>query len=189
MILRGEKTTLRPLLLSDALRLTKWMQDREVVKLVRGQEKKLTLKEVKKWIRGFPKDKESKHFAIETLDGIHIGSIDFKFLDLRNRNGEIGITIGDKRFWNKGYGTDAIQTLMVYGFKGLKLHRIDLAVFSYNKRAIAVYKKLGFKKEGESREQVLWGKRFYNSILMGILSREWRKQNKFSSEGGSAFGR
>lgn len=129
MILKGKKIILRPLSMKDAAQLTKWMQDREIARLVRGQKKKLNLKEVKKWIRGLPKDKESKHFAIETLDGIHIGSIGFKFLDLRNKNGEIGITIGDKRFWNKGCGTDATKTFMEYGFKKLKLHRIDLAVF------------------------------------------------------------
>lgn len=179
MVLKGQKTILRPLRLKDAPRFVKWTNDREVMRLARGTVKKNTLKEEKKWIRGVAKYKEAKHFAIDTLDDIHIGSIGFKLLDLINKNGEIGIIIGDKRFWNKGYGTDAMRALMEYGFRKLKLHRLDLAVFAYNKRAIAVYKKLGFRREGESREQVLWGGKFYNSVLMGILDREWRKKNGF----------
>ena len=175
MRLIGKKTILRPITLADATRYVKWMNDPEVGRLSRGKAKKLTLAEEKKWIKAVAKYKEARHFSIDLFDGTHIGGIGLKFIDNLNKNAEVGITIGDKRYWNKGYGTDSMILLIDYAFKKLKLHRIELSVHSYNERAIAVYKKLGFKKEGRQREKVLWDNIFYDNIQMGLLRSEWLK--------------
>jgi len=145
MILKGKKTTLRPIALKDAPRFVKWMNDPAVNKFL--AKRKLTLKEEIKWIKGLRKDKINKIFAIDTIDGAHIGSIGLHDLDKLNKCAVYGINIGNKKYWSKGYGTDASNTILKYGFEKLKLHRIELHVYDYNKRAYALYKKLGFKKE------------------------------------------
>jgi len=176
MILKGEKTILRSIVLSDAPRFVKWFADPEVTQFILA--KRVTLAEERKWIRGLAKQKAKLTCAIDTQDGIHIGSIDFHKISKRDKNATFGIVIGDKRYWNQGYGTDATRVLIRYGFQKLKLHRIDLEVHENNPRAIAVYKRLGFKKEGVKRERVLRRGKFYDSIVMGILENEWRAKSK-----------
>jgi RimJ/RimL family protein N-acetyltransferase len=157
-----------------------WFSDPDVHKFL--SRKRITLKEERQWIRSLKKKKnKERHFAIDTFDHVHIGSIGL-ILNHQDRRGRLGIVIGDKNYWNKGYGTDAIACILKYGFTKLHLHRIDLTVFDYNKRAIRVYKKLGFKVEGAQRESIFYKKRFYNTLLMGILYKEWARKNKLKTK-------
>lgn len=174
MILTGEKTILRPIKLTDAPRFVKWFADPEVTQFILT--KRITLAEERKLIRGLVKQKTKLVLAIETIDGVHIGSIGFHKISMSDKNASFGIVIGDKRYWNQGYGTDAMRVFVNYGFQKLKFHRIDLEVYENNPRAIAVYKRLGFKKEGVKRESVLRNGKFHNGIIMSILENEWRRK-------------
>lgn len=171
MILKGEKIILRTLRLSDAPRFVRWLANPSVNKFLKRI--RITLKEEREWIRGLAKKRKfQKNFAIDTKDRIHIGSIGI-VLRPRDKTGTLGILIGDTKYQNKGFGTDALQTILKYGFKKLNLHRIDLLVYSYNRRAIKVYKKLGFRLEGIKREDVLYKKNYYDNLQMGLLKKEW----------------
>ena len=173
MILRGEKTILRPIAASHLPRFVRWLRDDDVRKGLSGNPKGPTLKQEKAWFAGLPKKKKSeKHFAIDTKDGLHIGSASLR-LDVTHKRAEIGILIGDKQAWGRGYGKEVMVLLMRYGFEKLKLHRIELGVYAYNTRAIALYKKLGFKLEGKKRDFILWKGKFYDELLMGMLAKEW----------------
>lgn len=68
-----------------------------------------------------------------------------------------------------------MKTVLDFGFKKLKLHRIELDVYNYNKRAIGLYKKMGFKIEGIKREHNFYKGKFYSTYYMSILDREWKK--------------
>ncbi|KAJ6781917.1 hypothetical protein PWT90_10861 [Aphanocladium album] len=85
------------------------------------------------------------------------------------------------RYVDQGYGTEALQWLINWGFRYANLHRISLSVNSYNARAIAAYKKLGFVEEGRSRETVFFDRQWYDTILMSILEQEWdaRRRNQW----------
>lgn len=174
MILKGNKTILRPIRMSDAHRFFMWMSDPCVNKYT--TRKNITLKEEKNWIKNLSKRKTDKIFAIDTIDKMHIGSIGLHHIKKQDKNTVLGIFIGDKNYWDKGYGRDSITTLLDYCFNKLKLHRMELSVYDYNKRAISLYKKLGFKTEGEKREHVFYKGKFYDEIQMGILRNEWRKK-------------
>src|ERR1051326_1065121 len=125
MILKGEKVILRPIRLSDAERFVKWFNDPEVNKFMlhRG----LTLPEERKYIkkRLAEKSKDDYHFCVDTKQGVHIGVTALESINKRNRNAIIGLMIGDKNYWSRGYGTDIMKTLIDFGFKKLKLHRIE----------------------------------------------------------------
>ena len=176
MKLLGKKIILRPIKLTDASRFVTWLSDAEVNKFT--TRKSITLKDERKWIQRLVKIKKTEHhFAIDTKEEIHIGS-EGLFLDLADKTARFGIMIGDKDYWNRGCGTDAIETILNYAFNRLKLHKIYLSVFSYNERAIRVYKKLGFKVEGVRREDIFYKNKRYDLIEMGILKREWQKLNK-----------
>lgn len=112
-------------------------------------------------------------FAIETLeDRRYIGGCDLKVIRPEVRRAELGIAIGDKSYWDGGYGTDTMRTLCRFGFEEMNLHRIELWVFEENTRARHVYEKLGFKTEGTVRDGWYQGGRYHSGILMGLLEGE-----------------
>ena len=86
----------------------------------------------------------------------------------------IGIGLGDRDYWGKGYGTDAMLVIQRYAFEELGLHRLSLTVFEYNQRAIRSYEKAGFVEEGRARKFLKRGGRRYDMLFMGILRDEWR---------------
>ncbi len=174
MILKGKKVILRPIRLTDAERFVKWFNDKEVNKFLNYRS--LTLKAEKKYIKDrlAGKMKDSLHFCVDTLDGTHIGATSFDSISKIYRRATFGIVIGDKKYWNSGYGSEAAKLIIDYGFKKLKFHRIDLDVYSYNPRAIKVYKRLGFKIEGRKIEYTKLGNKFYDALTMSILDRDWK---------------
>ncbi|HEY9860427.1 MAG TPA: GNAT family protein [Candidatus Obscuribacterales bacterium] len=89
----------------------------------------------------------------------------------------ISIAIGEEH-WGHGYGFEAMQLALTFAFEELNLHRIQLTVFSYNDRAIALYEKLGFQREGVYREFVHRSGDRHDMYLYGLLRPEWKA--KFS---------
>lgn len=90
-----------------------------------------------------------------------------------NRSAQLGIVIGDKGYWGRGYGTDAIQLLLDHAFNLLNLNSVMLGVFEFNQRAIACYRRVGFREIGRRRQaRIIAGKK-YDGILMDILAEEF----------------
>ena len=85
----------------------------------------------------------------------------------------LGIVIGEKTYWNKGYGQEAITLLLDYGFTLLNLNSIMLGTFAFNERAINCYKCVGFKEIGRRRQARIIGESKYDGILMDILAEEF----------------
>ncbi|MBI6874450.1 GNAT family N-acetyltransferase [Clostridium aciditolerans] len=113
------------------------------------------------------------YIIVEKKSDTPIGINSLINIDYKNRNAECIIDIGDKNFWGKGYGTEALRLLLDYTFLELNLHRVSLRVFSFNDRAIKLYEKIGFKKEGESRESIFREGKWHHIIHMGILQSEY----------------
>jgi len=85
----------------------------------------------------------------------------------------LGIVIGEKDCWGKGYGQDAVRLLLDYAFNLLNLNSIMLGTFSFNERAIACYKKVGFREIGRRRQARIIGAKRFDAILMDILAEEY----------------
>jgi RimJ/RimL family protein N-acetyltransferase len=113
-------------------------------------------------------------FAIRIIkEDKFIGVTGFENILWNNGNAVIYIGIGDNSFRGKGLGMEALSLAMEFGFQELNLHRIQLNVLSYNKPAIALYERLGFKKEGTYREFVHRDGKRHDMYLYGILRNEW----------------
>jgi diamine N-acetyltransferase len=102
-----------------------------------------------------------------------IGACGVVDIDWRSRVGELGILIGDKRYWNQGYGTEAMQLLLLHGFETLNLNRICLQVYATNPRAIRCYEKAGFVHEGCKRQAMYKNGQYFDILLMSVLRSEW----------------
>ena len=110
-------------------------------------------------------------FAIEA-DGKLIGFCGLNYRDPFAHTAELGITIGDKAYWGRGYGREAVGLLVDYGFTKLNLRRVYLRVHGRNERAIRAYRACGFIEEGRLRQHV-WSDGAYDDLLyMGVLSQD-----------------
>jgi len=112
-------------------------------------------------------------YAIE-VDGNHIGNVGLHGIDRANRKASLGIVIGEKEYWSKGLGTDAMATVLRYAFERLRLHKVNLDVMDYNERAIRVYERCGFVREGVRRDELWKRGRFVNLVRMSILETEFQ---------------
>jgi RimJ/RimL family protein N-acetyltransferase len=124
-----------------------------------------------------PRDEQP--LAIEARDEqgwVLIGSCGFHEIDWRNRNAELGILIGEKSYWNRGYGAEVMRLLLRHGFTTLNLHRISLRVFEANPRAIRAYEKAGFIHEGRQRQAEFRDGQYLDVLLMSVLRPEWQPE-------------
>jgi RimJ/RimL family protein N-acetyltransferase len=107
-------------------------------------------------------------------EGVPIGHLHLTNSEnLPSRAATFGIFIGDPAYLGRGYGTEASILLLDYAFGVLGYHKINLDLFEYNRRALAMYEKLGFVVEGRRRENHWSRGRFWDDILMGITAEEW----------------
>jgi RimJ/RimL family protein N-acetyltransferase len=117
-----------------------------------------------------------KVFAIVKETGELIGSVGLHNLNWVERKGELGILIGEKSCWGKGYGKEAILAILHIAFNRMNLHRVYLRVFENNERAIRLYEKCGFRREGLLREDHYYAGEYFNTLVMGILRDEYLKR-------------
>ena len=159
---------------------SRWQRDSEYWRLMASEAAfPHSIQAIKKWIeKDFEQDPlPFSPFLIRTLeDDRLIGDIGLD--SVRNGHGDtfVGIGIGEREYWGKGYGTDAMRILLRYAFTELNLERVSLDVFEYNPRAVRSYEKAGFKHEGRARGWLHRAGRRWDLIYMGILREEWEAQ-------------
>lgn len=149
--LSGEKVNLRPLRNDDLQRRIEWLNDDETVRLFTGSSlaRVYGATDAEQWRRVLEADQNAAVWAIETKDGCHIGDVDLHHIDRYDGTAKLTILIGDRESQSRGYGTDAIRTLMRHAFSNFGLTAIGLRVFDFNARAIRCYEKCGFVRSDE----------------------------------------
>jgi RimJ/RimL family protein N-acetyltransferase len=167
----GEKTRLRRIEREDIPTFVRWFGDPEVRAFLLVNSP-ISHAQEEKWFER-KLEEESELFAIETLDGTHIGNIELFDFQRVHHQAELGVVLGEKAYWGQGYGSDAIRTLLRFGFEELNLHRIQLRVYEDNERGIRAYRKCGFQHEGRAREAIYRRGRYYDLLWMGILRHEF----------------
>lgn len=106
--------------------------------------------------------------VVDRADGSCVGEVVLNDYDAANASCNFRVLIG-RRGRDRGLGTDATRLLVEYGLHGLGLHRIELSVYSFNPRALHVYEKVGFRREGVRREAFRYGEEWHDVITMSIL--------------------
>ncbi|HDX9577922.1 TPA: GNAT family N-acetyltransferase [Bacillus pseudomycoides] len=149
---------LRELSLDDIEDRYQWSLDKEITKhlVVPDQYPPFTREETRRWIEMcINRTNGYEQRAICSEDGAHIGWVDLKNFDRTNKNAELGIAIGDKRYWRKGYGMAALYEMMQIGFEQFDLEKIWLRVDADNTKAMKSYERAGFVCEGLMRRDRL----------------------------------
>ncbi|MDP9222942.1 MAG: GNAT family N-acetyltransferase, partial [Actinomycetota bacterium] len=175
-MLNGEKVTLRALEEEDLPALAAWANDLEIEVLGGGDPP--TPKSVAR-VRVEHERRQAESpadvsFAIEA-DGKLIGMISLFRVDTTARTSELGIVIGERAYWGKGYGRDAIRTVVDYAFRHRNFQRVWLTVTENNGRAVNAYKRCGFIEEGRLRHHVWSDGEHRDLVCMGVLREEWSR--------------
>ncbi|OPX61865.1 MAG: putative acetyltransferase YhhY [Methanomassiliicoccales archaeon PtaB.Bin134] len=150
---------------------TKWINDPEVTQWLKV-DPPMSQEMEQGWVDGIQKEGRMV-FTILTKDGRPIGNTGIEEISWRYRRASIGIMIGEKDHWNRGYGSDAVNTLLRYCFEELGMRRVELITDSDNHRAQKAYAKCGFKVEGVMRQYRTKNGRLVDDVMMAILSTDW----------------
>lgn len=171
--LESEHVYLRAIIEKDWPLITKWLNDPLVtlylfygqVPLTEAEATNLLLEQIK---RG-----DIVLIIADKRNGTPIGFTGFHEIHTRSRKAEFRIFIGEKRFWDKGIGTEVTALMSYYGFDRLNLRRISLGFTEGNKGAGRAYEKAGYEKEGILREDIYRNSTYYNSVVMSMLRSEY----------------
>jgi len=171
-MIAGSKIKLREKRLADAPNDYAWQTDAELAELDAAPLPAISfqqyLSEYTRELR-YP-SLTRQRFAVETLDGKHIGNCSYYDIDETKGEAELGIMIGDCNYWDNGYGASTVATLVNYIFHNTKLNRIYLKTLATNIRAQKCFKKCGFIPYGHLKRDG------YNFVLMELRRKQWLKQ-------------
>jgi ribosomal-protein-alanine N-acetyltransferase len=171
----GNKTYLRALERSDLTgNLYQWANDFNVNYFMFMGTFPNTLERV--WEEYEPLLKSKNDVVMAVIDrqaDTHIGNVGLYSINWISRSAEYRIVIGEKRYWGKGYGTEATKLTIAYGFEKLNLNKIWLGVNQQNLGAVKTYTNSGFVYEGLLRQEIYRNGWYYNAIRMSILREEY----------------
>lgn len=174
-ILQGEHIRLRALEDADLPDLVRWWRDPEWAVLqqltVRPRPEGDVAEMFRKWSGSEPAG-DVGFCVTDRISGRLVGHVTLFGAKLLTRAATLTVMIGSEHT-GSGYGTDAVRTLVDYGFREMGLNRIQLHVFAYNARARATYRKVGFVEEGVLRETVFHDGTFHDEVVMSVLARDW----------------
>lgn len=115
-------------------------------------------------------------FLIISPEGNIIGESVINEIDWELRSANFRICIFHSRDCGNGIGGWVVAQTRDFAFGTLKLHRLELDVFSFNERAQKAYLKAGFKQEGVLRDAIRDGENYADDIIMAMLEKEWREK-------------
>lgn len=183
----GKKVVLRSLERDDLKLLHKWQNDEEIMRLARSSPDhtiSMVALEAKydRVLKG--EDFAERGYIIEeraVKKPLGWASITIHQWTKRATTADIGLAIGEKDFWRKGYGTEVVGLLLKEAFEQLNLHRAGWWTFAENTASIALAKKTGFKEEGRVRDSVFFDNRYHDSVVLGILKEEYETTKSHST--------
>ena len=169
VFVRGEKIILREKRIEDAADDYAWRSDEELARLDATRPLHMAYDDFVRYSRDelASPSPRSKRIAIDTHDGRHIGNCMYYDIDLKRGEAELGIMIGDRDYWSKGYGTDSVNALLDHIFTTTSLDRVYLHTLDWNHRARRSFAKAGFREVKPVPRSGL------DFILMEILRGEW----------------
>lgn len=172
----GEKVRLRAMERTDLPRFVAWLNDPEVRRGI-SQFLPMSQAQEERWfetVLELPREEQPFAVDVRRRRWALVGSCGLFRFDRQARSAELGIMVGEKSLWGRGYGTATMRTLVRHGFDTLNLNRIYLRVYESNLRAMRVYDRVGFREEGRLRQDHFADGRYEDTVIMGLLREEWR---------------
>lgn len=171
-MIAGEHVILRAFERDDAERCYRWMNDPNIVRTLKSRYPIAFQNEIE-WLdramQGSSTDAE-RHFAIERKDDrTHIGNASIHDIEWVSRIASFGLFVGEPSAWNRGFGSDAIRTLVRFAFDEMNLRKLRINVFDYNDRAKHVLESQGFVQEGRLRQEFYREGTYHDIVILSIF--------------------
>ncbi len=173
-MLSGEKVYLKLVEFDDIPNRVKWINDPEVQNTL-VYDIPTSLSKTTEWYKKTIMDNTRREFSIFTKDGENIGFCGLINYDIKAKKAEFHFLIGNKSYWNGGYGTETCKLLMEYGFEELGLNKIYAYYLLHNKGSCRVFEKLGWIKEGLFKEEIYGHGKLWDVYYVAIFRKEWLK--------------
>lgn len=169
-MIAGEHVILRAFEREDAERCYRWMNDPNIVRTLKSRYP-IAFQIEMEWLdRAMQASATERHFAIERKDDrTHIGNASLHDIDWVSRTSAFGLFIGEPTAWNRGFGSDAIRTLMRFAFDEMNLQKLRINIFDYNDRAKHVLHALDFVQEGRLRRDFYRDGTFHDIVILSVF--------------------
>ena len=169
--MEGERLALRPLLPDDVgEEYSRWMNDPEVTEFLESRFWPASPEQLRAYVAQMTKNPQVVFFAvIEKETGKHVGNVKLGPIDWIHRFGDMGILIGDKSKWGKGYATETILLMTRYAFEKLNLHKVTASCYGNNLGSIRAFQKAGYEEEGRRKSQCFSQGRYVDLVCLGMI--------------------
>lgn len=169
-LIAGNRIYLRRIKISDVKRnYCAWMNDPEVVRYTESRFKKWQIQALKNYVRAISRNPGSVMLAMILKDkDTHIGNIKIGPIDYKHKFADIGIIIGEKSLWGKGFAVEALKLAIKYAFNRLKIHKLTAGIYANNTGSLRAFKKAGFITEGLLKKQYVYKASYVDAVLLGI---------------------
>lgn len=178
--LEGKRLYLREVRLADVNEnYYRWMNDREVTRYLESRFYPNSMEKLAEYVASKLGDRNNVFLAIVLKEGDrHIGNIKLGPIDWIHRVGDVGLIIGEKDCWGKGYASEAISLMGEYAFGRLNLRKVTAGCYASNQGSVKAFQKAGFVIEGLRLQHYYCDGKYDDAVLLGILRSEGVKRNE-----------
>ncbi len=170
--MQGERIYLRKVSPDDVNEAyCRWMNDPTTNRFLESRFYPHSIETLREYVVNKQGDNLNAFFAIVLNDGDrHIGNIKLGPVDSNHRLADIGILIGEKDCWGKGYALEAINLIVDYAFNTLNLHKVTAGCYAPNKGAIRAFEKAGFVQDGVRKSHCFFEGEYVDDVLLGLVN-------------------
>ncbi len=178
-MIAGEHVILRAFERDDAERCYRWINDPNIVRTLKTRYPIAFQNEIEWLDRAIHPTPTERHFAVERKDDrSHIGNASIHDIDWVSQAAWFGLFIGEPAAWNRGFGGDAIHTLVRFAFEEMNLTKLRIHVFAYNDRAKHVLEALGFVQEGCLRRDFFREGKYHDIVILSKFREDVPQQGE-----------
>lgn len=169
-MIAGEQIILRALEQADLERCYRWMNDPAIVWTLKSRYP-IPFHGEAQWLeRAVAPSQTERHFAIERkTDRVHIGNASIHDIDWVSRAASFGLFLGEPASWNRGFGSDAVRTLVTFAFREMNLNKLRINVFDYNEKAKHVLLSHGFVQEGKLAQEFFRDGAYHDIVILSVF--------------------
>jgi RimJ/RimL family protein N-acetyltransferase len=173
-MIKGPRVQLRAVEESDLPLLQQWTNDSEISQLVGGWSFPISMAQQREWFQRSLGDSRTQRFVVESESEGVLGLTGLWDIDWHNRHALTALKLGSPNVRGKGYGTDAIMTLMSYAFLDVGLNKLWTTILTYNIASYKAYvEHCGWRVEGVLRQEVYRAGQYNDLLRVGILREEF----------------
>lgn len=153
----------------DLIQNYQWANDPELIRLAGLDPTPKAAQTIEAWFDSMVRNQRVQIFSIKTAEGDYVGNIELTSIDRQCGKAEVGLMLGKRDAWGKGYGSQALAAMKRYAYGELRLHRLYARVLEFNERAWKLFERNGFQLEGTERQSHFTDGQFHDVRLYGHL--------------------